>query len=56
VIRAIIVTSVLIRYSIKPSAAIKDLIEERWLVDELQMATALDLHAELKGVLRRNYI
>ena len=55
-IPAIIDTSVLIRYLVKPSAAIKDLIEERWLGDELQMPTALALHAELKGVLRRNYI
>ena len=31
-IRAIIDTSVLIRYLIKPSVAIKELIEERWLV------------------------
>jgi putative PIN family toxin of toxin-antitoxin system len=56
VIRAIIDTSVLIRYLIKPSAAIKELIEERWLGDEVQMVTALDLIAELEGVLKREYI
>jgi putative PIN family toxin of toxin-antitoxin system len=56
VIRAIIDTSVLIRYLIKPSAAIKELIEERWLGDEAQMVTALDLIAELEGVLKRDYI
>jgi putative PIN family toxin of toxin-antitoxin system len=56
VIRAIIDTSVLIRYLIKPSAAIKELIEERWLGDEVQMVTALDLVAELEGVLKRDYI
>jgi putative PIN family toxin of toxin-antitoxin system len=56
VIRAIIDTSVLIRYLIKPSAAIKELIEERWLGDEVQMVTALDLIAELEGVLKRDYI
>ena len=55
-IRAIIDTSVLIRYLIKPSAAIKELIEERWLGDEVQMVTALDLVAELEGVLQRDYI
>jgi putative PIN family toxin of toxin-antitoxin system len=56
VIRAIIDTSVLIRYLIKPSAAIKELIEELWLVDEIQMVTAPDLIAELEGVLKRDYI
>ena len=55
-IRAIIDTSVLIRYLIKPSAAIKELIEERWLGDEIQMVTAQDLIAELEGVLKRDYI
>ena len=55
-IRAIIDTSVLIRYLIKPSAAIKELIEERWLGDEVQMVTALDLIADLEGVLKRDYI
>jgi putative PIN family toxin of toxin-antitoxin system len=56
VIRAIVDTSVLIRYLIKPSAAIRKLIEERWLGDEFQMVTALDLTAELEGVLKREYI
>ena len=55
-IRAIIDTSVLIRYLIKPSAAIKELIEERWIGDEVQMVTAPDLIAELEGVLKRDYI
>ena len=55
-IRAIIDTSVLIRYLIKPSAAIKELLEERWLGDEVQMVTAPDLIAELEGVLKRDYI
>jgi putative PIN family toxin of toxin-antitoxin system len=56
VIRAVIDTSVLIRYLIKPSAAIKELIEERWLGHEVQMVTAPDLIAELEGVLKRDYI
>lgn len=55
-IRAIIGTNVLIRYLIKPSAAIRELIEERWLGDKIQMVTALDLMAELEGVLKRDYI
>jgi putative PIN family toxin of toxin-antitoxin system len=56
VIRAIIDTSVLIRYLIKPSTAIKELIEERWLGDEVRMVIARDLIAELEGVLKRDYI
>jgi putative PIN family toxin of toxin-antitoxin system len=52
VIRAIIDTSVLIRYLIKPRAAIKELIEERWLGEQVQMVTAPDLMAELEGVLK----
>lgn len=55
-IRAVFDTSVLLRYLIKPSAAIKELIEERWLGDEVQMVTAQDLMAELEGVLKRDYI
>lgn len=55
-IRAIIDTSVLIRYLIKPSAAIKELIEERWLGGKVQMVITLDLIAELEGVLKRDYI
>jgi uncharacterized protein len=56
VIRAIIDTSVLIRYLIKPNAAIKELIEEQWLGDKVQMVTGLDLIAELEGVLKQDYI
>ena len=55
-IRAVIDTSVLIRYLIKPSAAIKELIEVRWLDDEVQMVTAPELIEELEGVLRRETI
>ena len=55
-IRAVIDTSVLIRYLIKPSAAIKELIEEQWLGDKVRMVTALDLVVELEGVLKRDYI
>lgn len=54
--RVVIDTSVLIRYLIKPSAAIRELIEVRWLSDEIQMVTCPGLLAELKGVLGRDYI
>jgi putative PIN family toxin of toxin-antitoxin system len=56
VIRAVIDTSVLIRYLIRPSAAIKELIEGLWLGDEVQMVTAPELIEELAGVLERDYI
>jgi putative PIN family toxin of toxin-antitoxin system len=56
VTRVVIDTSVLIRYLIKPSAAIRELIEVRWLSDEIQMVTCPGLLAELKGVLGRDYI
>lgn len=55
-IRAVIDTSVLIRYLIRPSAAIKELIEARWLGDEVQIVTAPELIAELERVLGRGYI
>ena len=55
-IRVVIDTSVLIRYLIRPSAAIKELIETRWLGDFVQMVTAPELIAELEGVLDRDYI
>jgi len=55
-IRAVIDTSVLIRYLIKPSAAIIELIEIRWLGDQVLMVTAPELIDELQGVLRRDYI
>jgi putative PIN family toxin of toxin-antitoxin system len=56
VTRVVIDTSVLIRYLIKPSAAIRELIEVRWLSGEIQMVTCPGLLAELKGVLGRDYI
>ena len=55
-IRVVIDTSVLIRYLIKASPAIRELTEVRWLGDEVQMVTAPDLIEELEGVLRRDYI
>jgi putative PIN family toxin of toxin-antitoxin system len=56
VIRAVFDTSILIRYLIKPSAAIKELIEDLWLGDEVQMVTAPELIEELEGVLARDDI
>lgn len=55
-IRAVFDTSVLIRYLIKPSAAIKELIEDLWLGDAVQMVTAPELIEELESVLARDYI
>ena len=55
-IRVVVDTSVLIRYLIRPSAAIRDVIEVRWVNDEIQMVTALELIEELESVLRRDYI
>ncbi len=50
-IRVVIDTSVLIRYLIRPSAAIRSLIEDVWLGDRVQMVSAPELKAELRGVL-----
>jgi uncharacterized protein len=56
VIRAVIDTSVLIRFLIRPSAAIRELIEVLWLGNQVQMVTAPSLIEELEAVLRRDYI
>jgi putative PIN family toxin of toxin-antitoxin system len=53
VTRAVIDTSVLIRYLIRPSRAIRELIEERWLRGAVRMVTAPELLAELAAVLAR---
>lgn len=54
--RVIIDTSVFIRYLIKPSAAIRKLIEELWLDDEIELVAAPELLEELAAVLQREYI
>jgi putative PIN family toxin of toxin-antitoxin system len=54
--RVVIDTGVFIRYLIKPSAAVKELIERRWLNDEITLVSAPELMAELTGVLNREYI
>lgn len=55
-IRAVIDTSVLIRYLIRPSTAIRELVEASWLDDRFIMVTCPELLAELEGVLGREYI
>ncbi|NOR83888.1 MAG: putative toxin-antitoxin system toxin component, PIN family [Ardenticatenales bacterium] len=55
-IRVVIDTSVLIRYLIRPSAAVKELIEVRWLADQVRMVTAPELIEELEGVLARDFV
>ncbi len=55
-IRAVIDTSVFIRYLIRPSAAIRVLIEGLWLEDQVQVITAPELLAELQRVLARESI
>lgn len=51
--RVVIDTSVLIRYLIRPSAAIRRLIEELWIESEIVMVTVPELIAELENVLGR---
>lgn len=54
--RVVVDTSVLLRYLIRPSAAIRTLIEDRWLADSFVMLTAPELFDELTSVLGRDYI
>ena len=54
--RVVIDTSVLIRYLIKPGVATRELIETRWLGDEIHIVTAPELIQELEGVLQRDYV
>ncbi len=52
-IRIVIDTNIFVRYLIRPSAAIKELLEVRWLSDQVQVVTAPELVAELTEVLQR---
>lgn len=52
-IRVVFDTSVLLRYLIKPSAAIRELIETWWLDGRVQMITAPELLTKLADVLER---
>ena len=54
--RVVIDTSVLIRYLIKPSAAVRHLVEDLWLNDDVVMVSSPELIAELEDVLARDYI
>jgi putative PIN family toxin of toxin-antitoxin system len=49
----VIDTNIFVRYLIRPSAAIKELLEVRWLSDQVQVVTAPELVAELTEVLQR---
>lgn len=51
--RVVVDTSVLIRYLIRPSIAIRTLVEERWIGGLICMVTAPELMAELADVLGR---
>lgn len=55
-VRVIIDTSALIRYLIRPGAALRAVIEDLWLDDQIHLVTCPELMAELEGVLRRDYI
>jgi putative PIN family toxin of toxin-antitoxin system len=55
-VRVVVDTNVWLRYLIKPSAAIKELIETWWLTGRLQVIAAPELLAELRGVLARSSI
>ena len=54
--QVVVDTSVLIRYLIKPSTAIRELIEDHWLGGDIRMVTAPPLIEELQRVLERDYI
>jgi uncharacterized protein len=53
VIRIVIDTNIFVRYLIRPSVAIKELLEVRWLSDQVQVVTTPELVAELTEVLQR---
>lgn len=52
-VRVVVDTSVWLRYLIKPSAAIKELLEVWWLTGRLQVVAAPELLTELQDVLAR---
>lgn len=53
-IRVVIDTNVLIRYLIRPSAAVRRLIEELWIGGLISMVSTPELVAELEAVLQRD--
>ncbi len=52
-IRVVIDTSVFIHYLIRPSAAIRTLVEDLWVNDVIRIVSAPELIAELEDVLGR---
>lgn len=52
-IRVVIDSSVLIRYLLKPSRATRELIEQTWLEEKIEVVTAPELMQELADVLAR---
>lgn len=52
-IRVVIDTNVLIRYLIRPSVAVRTLIEELWVGGVIKMVSTPELVAELEAVLQR---
>lgn len=55
-VRVVMDTSALVRYLIRPSAALRAIVEDLWLDDQVQMVTCPELMAGLEEVLRRDYI
>lgn len=55
-IRVVIDTNVFIRYLLRPSAAIRRLVEDLWLEDRVVVVSAPELFQELKDVLDRESI
>ena len=51
--RVVIDTSVLIHYLIRPGAAIRHILENLWLTDQIQVVSSPELVAELRDVLAR---
>ena len=51
--RAVIDTNVLIRYLIRPGAAVREIIEQLWVDEQFVMFTSPELLAELEDVLAR---
>lgn len=54
--RVVIDTSVLLRYLIKPSTAVRHLVEDLWVNGDVVMVSSPELIAELEDVLARDYI
>lgn len=51
--RVVIDTSVLIHYLIRPGAAIRHILENLWITDQIRVVSSPELVAELRDVLAR---